>query len=109
MAAWRTKAYALFGFEPGSYSSARGKVDLFADLVGMARRALAGGDEELLGRIAGYVTWAARQPSEGLASAVDLAFFLPVFRDAALCAGLRGRVPEDLFSDKWQALMESPA
>jgi hypothetical protein len=61
MAAWRTKAYALFGFKPGSYSSARGKVDLFADLVVLASRALAEGDDELVARIVHYVCWAASQ------------------------------------------------
>src|SRR5438552_3907403 len=35
MAAWRTKACSSFGFERGTYSLARGKVDLFADLAAM--------------------------------------------------------------------------
>jgi hypothetical protein len=106
MAAWRTKAYALFGFEAGTYSFARGKIDLFADLVAMASKALARGDEELMRRIAEYVTWAASQNSDQLVSAVDLAFFLPAFRDPALCTELRRRLPQQLFAGKWRQLME---
>ena len=38
MAVWRTKAYGRFGFKAGDYSYARGKAELFADLVEMASR-----------------------------------------------------------------------
>ena len=72
MAAWRKKAYALFGFEPGEYSFAQGKVDLFADLVAMAETAIAQDDEEMLDRITEYVCWAANQTADDVASAVQM-------------------------------------
>ncbi len=42
-------------------------------------------------------------------TAVDLAFLLPVFQDAMLCAKLRSYLPEDLFANKWEVLMREPA
>src|SRR5437773_6807568 len=106
MAAWRKKAYALFGFEPGEYSFAQGKVDLFADLVAMAETAIAQDDEEMLDRITEYVCWAANQTADDVASAVDLAFFLPAFRSPALLSEIRRRVPESLFLEKRGLLIE---
>ena len=84
MAVWRTRAYDTFGFSAGDYSFSRGKTELFADLVVMAARAGDSGDTDLLDRIADYVCWAASQTADGLLSAVDLAFFLPVIRDRKL-------------------------
>src|SRR4051812_14643001 len=105
MAAWRTKAYDEFGLKPGSYSHASGKVHLLADLAVLARAALRDGDDVLLARILGYVRWAASQRNAGgLASAVDLAFFLPLFRDPGSSALLRGRLPDQLLSEKWDLL-----
>lgn len=106
MATWRLKAYELFGFTPGSYSFARGKVQLFADLAAMTERADAAGDDELLGRIVEYVCWAAAQGSEQLDSAVELAYLLPVFRDQLVRARVQRLMPAELFSAKWNALME---
>jgi hypothetical protein len=110
MAAWRTRAYDAFGFRPGSYSYARGNVDLLADLLAMLRRAAQDGDEEAISRVLSYVQWAAAQEgAHGLASAVDLAFFLSAFRDPDVCALLKARLPEALVSEKWRVLMEEPA
>ena len=110
MAAWRTRAYEAFGFRPGSYSYARGNVDLLAALLDMLRRAAQTGDEEAISRVLGYVQWAAtQQGADRLSSVVDLAFFLPAFRDPNACALLKARLPEALVSEKWRVLMEEPA
>jgi hypothetical protein len=109
MATWRTKACALFDFPAGEYSFRRGKVDLFRDLLEIARRAIAENDETLLTRISEYVVWAASQKSAELDSAVDLAFLLPLFQDATLCSKLRRYLPEELLAAKWQVLMQEPA
>ena len=109
MAVWRTKAYSLFLFKPGDYSFAHGKRDLFADLVERARLAIRENDMELLRQIVEYVTWAADQNSDELASVADLSFFLPIFKDAELCGELRKHLPEELVNDKWRLLMESPS
>lgn len=106
MAVWRTKAYELFKLRPGAYSFAHGKRDLFADLVDLARESVRDGNTQTLDLIIEYVTWAATQKSDDLASVVDLAFFLPVFRDPLLCARLKRHVPESLFAEKWELLME---
>lgn len=107
MAVWRTRAYEAFGFEPGSYSYAQGKVELLSDLLCLARRGLRDGDDALLARILAYVQWAdAQTGGDGLASAVDLAFFLPAFRDPEVCALLMSRLPQKLVSEKWRVLME---
>ena len=108
MSEWRKKAYSTFGFSPGEYSYADGKRYLFADLVERARGALRNDDVEELDRIVEYVVWAAQQRSDQLASVVDLAFFLPVFRDPDLCPQLKARFPEQLVAEKWRALMEDP-
>jgi hypothetical protein len=105
MAVWRTKAYAAFGLKPGDYSYGSGRLQLFGDMVEWSRRALAEGNGKLLDQIAEYVTWAAGQDSAVLDSAVDLGFFLPVFRDVALCSALKDRFPQTLFAEKWQTLM----
>lgn len=44
-----------------------------------------------------------------MASAVALAFFLPVFQKPTLCAAIRRRIPAELFVAKWRTLMEEPA
>ena len=57
-----------------------------------------------------YVQWAAAQKAaDGLASAVDLAFFLPAFRDSELTTELKARLPAELISEKWRVLMEETA
>ena len=109
MAVWRTKACELFGLNPGSYGFARGKVDLLFDLVESARIACKNDERERLVRIIEYVSWAAAQDSDQLASAVDLAFFLPVFRDPLLCEQLKPHIPRALFSEKWRLLMVPPS
>jgi hypothetical protein len=108
MAIWRTKACDLFGFKAGAYCSARGKVDLFADLVEMIKSAIAQHDESLLNRVVDYVYWAASQKSEELTSAVDLAFLLPAFQDVTLCSELKKRLAKEMFSAKWRVLIEEP-
>jgi hypothetical protein len=109
MATWRTKAYSMFRLRTGEYSHADGKRSLFADLVERARRAIRDQDEQEIRRVVEYVRWAAEQNSEELASVVDLAFFLPVFRDASLRFQLMPYFPEQLVAKKWQLLMEEPA
>ena len=106
MAVWRRRAYETFGFTAGDYSYSRGKIELFADLVVMAQRAGNEGDVDLLDRIAEYACWAAAQTADDLQSAVDLAFFLPVVRDAELTRILRGRIPAQLFDEKLHLLGE---
>ncbi|UCD75178.1 MAG: hypothetical protein JSV91_15515 [Phycisphaerales bacterium] len=81
---WRKKAYEMFGFEPGSYSYAHGKVDLFADLLEMARRAARTGDSAMLDRVFEYVGWADKQIAENLRSSADITFFIPMFSDDEL-------------------------
>ena len=94
MAVWRTRAYETFGFAPGAYSFASGKVDLMSDLLDYARNALHNGDSTMLHRVLSYVEWAAAQNcSDDLQSAVDLAFFLPAFRDPQVCTELEARLP----------------
>ena len=109
MAVWRTRAYDTFGFPLGSYSHARGKVDLFADLVERAKTAVRDGDNESLSKIAEYVVWAAAQNSDELASAVDLAFFLPALGDPKLANQLESRMPEELLTTKRRCLVDPPA
>jgi hypothetical protein len=110
MAAWRKRAYATFGFKPGSFSSSHGKVELIRELFFLTRRALAEGDDDFLERVFEYVLWAdAQKNAEGLASAVDLAYFLPAFQDPEICALLWARLPEDFYFQKWQLLMTEPA
>lgn len=106
MAVWRTRAYETFGFSAGDYSYSHGKTELFADLVVMAARADDSADSDILDHIADYVCWAASQTADGLQSAVDLAFFLPVIRDDKLTALMRGRIPIDLFDAKVALLTE---
>lgn len=109
MSAWRTRAYEAFGFHSGSYSHARGKVDLLADLLVLASQAVRDGDEATLDRVLAYVRWAADQKrADGLQSALDLAFFLPAFRDPDLRVLLETRLSEPLFTLKWQMLKEEP-
>jgi hypothetical protein len=108
MSVWRTKAYEMFGFRPGSYSHARGKVDLFADLLEMAKKATRD-DDELLGRIGQYVAWADAQPSDELASAVDLAFFLPLLRgERAFLDRLESVLSPELIATKQRLLVDQP-
>jgi hypothetical protein len=106
MAIWRTKAYSVFGLKQGDYSYKSGMRDLFADLVSWARSANRDNNHELLGKIVAYVTWAARQNSDELVSVVDLAFFMPVFRDSALSSQLQQHFSQDLFAEKRQLLLD---
>ena len=69
------------------------------------RKSIREDDEEQLSRITEFVIWAAAQRSDELASALDLAFFLPVFRDPELREHLENRIPEMLFSEKRRLLM----
>lgn len=109
MAAWRTKAYEIFGFEPGSYSYCHGVVALLSDLREMASNAARAGDDAALDRVAAYVRWAAAQPANSaLGSAVDLGFFLPALRDPILWTRLEGRLPRELLSEKRRLLMAEP-
>lgn len=104
MAVWRTKACETFGFAANRHSFARGKIELFADLVHLASKSA--DDPETLDRIAEYVVWAADQTSEELASAVDLAFFLPMFRDQRIYQLLHQRFPSDLLATKRTLLLD---
>jgi hypothetical protein len=110
MSKWRTIAYETFGFRPGAYSHRSGTVELFSDLFAIAQKATHERDELELLRVLNYVQWAAAQHgADGLASAVDLAFFLPGLRDPEMSLMLKSRLPPELFAQKWQALMEEPA
>jgi hypothetical protein len=104
---WRTKAYDMFGFKPGAYSYAKGKVELFADLFIMATRAAAADDEALLDRIFEYVQWADRQNAENLKSAVDIAFFLPMLADEHLLSHARRRISSTALTEK-RILLSDP-
>ena len=98
MAVWRTKACELFGFAANEYSYASGKVELFADLLHLAFQSC--DDLTTLGRIAEYVTWATEQNSDELASAVDLAFLFPMFRDQRIFNLLADRFSPKLLATK---------
>lgn len=104
MAVWRTNACELFGFAVDEHSYARGKVELFADLLQLA--ANSANDPQTLDRIAEYVTWAMQQSSDELASAVDLAFLLPMFRDEGIYDLLRRRFPPELLETKRALLLD---
>jgi hypothetical protein len=108
MAVWRTKACSTFGFHPGEHSYAEGKRGLFADLVERARWAIRDDDIEEISRIVEYVSWAAEQNSDELASVVDLAFFLPVFRDNELSSQFTSYFSAQLVAEKWELLMDEP-
>lgn len=103
MAVWRTKACEMFGFPANQHSYARGKVELFADLVHLASKLETA--PQTLDLIAEYVTWAAEQASDDLASAVDLAFFLPMFRDKRLYDLFRTRLSSELLATKRSILV----
>lgn len=109
MVVWRTKAYSTFDLTPGSYSYAAGKLGLFGDMVEWARVAVDIDDKVQIRKIVDYVVWAAGQNSDELASVVDLAFFLPIFRDAHLSAQLMPHFPLELVAEKRRILMEDPA
>src|SRR5262245_21117326 len=98
MAVWRTKACEMFGFAANKYSYARGKVELFADLLHLATRSP--DNPATLDQIAAYVTWATEQTADELASAVDLAFLLPMFRDERMFNLLRDRFSPTLLAAK---------
>jgi hypothetical protein len=108
MAAWRKKAYETFEFPPGSYSHRRGKVELFGDLLEMAKQAMRSGNEELLRRIGRYVIWADSQTSDELASALDLAFFLPLLRDSVFLSHIENWIPSEMVAKKRRLLTNSP-
>jgi len=97
---WRKRAYETFGFEAGAYSYSHGKVALFADLREMAKRAIAGGDEDMLDRIFDYAMWADLQNAENLRSAADIEFFIPTCRDPELAQAAESRMPSALLSQK---------
>ena len=90
----------MFGFRPGAYSYAHGKVALFEDLRVMATRAVADRDSELLDRIFEYVVWADRQNAENLRSTADLVFFIPMLADKALLREATARVPPSVLVAK---------
>ena len=104
MAVWRTKACDMFGFAANKHSFAHGKVELFADLLHLA--AQSSDDTETLNRIAEYVSWATEQSSDELASAVDLAFFLPMFRNDRIHKLLNHRFSPDLLDAKRLLLLD---
>ena len=80
-----------------------------ADLADMLRQAAGDGDAVTVARVATYVCWAASHTNdEGLQSAIDLAFFLPAFRNPELLALLIRYFPDDLIREKWSLLMEEP-
>lgn len=97
---WRKKASDVFGLEAGRYSHAHGKVDLFADLLEMARHAARNGDSKCLDRIFNYVMWADQQHAENLRSTADIVFFLPMLNDDELLREAIRRVPPDVIESK---------
>jgi len=103
MAVWRTKACEMFGFAPNQYSYAHGKAELFADLLHFATKSES--DSRMLDLIAAYVTWASKQTSDQLASSVDIAFFLPMFRDQRIYDLFRTRISPELLATKYKLLM----
>ncbi len=105
--AWRKRAYELFGFEPGSYSFAHGKVSLFEDLREMAKLAAETRDSALLDRIFEYVSWADQQNAENLRSAADVVFFIPLFNDEALLREASMRLPPATLAAKRALVQES--
>ena len=76
----------------------------FAELIHLASSSA--DDSKTLDRIVEYVTWAAGQTSDELASAVDLAFFLPMFREKRIYQMLQQRFPPDLLATKTKLLLE---
>ena len=72
----------------------------------MTRQAERDGDADLLDRIAADVTWASAQNADGLQSALDLAFFLPIFRDRELHDLFRERIPDELLSEQRRLLTD---
>ena len=74
----------------------------------MARRAGTEDDDDLLNRIAKYVCWAAAQTDNELQSAVDLAFFLRIFRDPELLDLFKGHIPNELIAQESRQLFDEP-
>lgn len=102
---WRKRAYDTFGFKPGGYSYSNGKVELFGDLRDMAKRAVACGDTNMLDRIFDYAMWADSQNAEGLRSAADIEFFMPVCRDPELVQAAESRMPSEVLIQKHTLLV----
>ena len=94
----------MFGFPANEHSYARGKIELFADLLQLA--ANSADDPVTLDRIAKYITWATAQNSDELVSAVDLAFLLPMFRDERIHDLLRDRLAPEMMASKRAILMD---
>jgi hypothetical protein len=97
---WRKKAYEMFGFKPGAFSFAQGKVELFAELRDMAQRAAHQRDSALLDRIFEYALWAEKQNAEDLKSTVDIVFFIPLLGDETLLREANPRVPTEILQAK---------
>lgn len=100
MAKWRMMAYDKFGFEPGRYSQAHGKVALFNDLLAVAKSAAEAGNDDFVDRAFEYALWADRQTDEGLRSAADIEFFMPMFDDKQFLREAEARLPAEVLEAK---------
>ncbi|MBI1337580.1 MAG: hypothetical protein GC164_11525 [Phycisphaera sp.] len=107
MAEWRKKAYAMFGFKRGDYSSRWGVASLFSDLYEMAIKATDEGDRERLDRIFEYALWADGQNAENLRSAADINFFMPSLRHTGLAEEAEHRLTPELMEEKRSLLIEA--
>jgi hypothetical protein len=101
MAVWRTKACEMFGYKPGAFSYKRGVVDVADTLHDALARAIREGDEALAARVFDYAVWADAQKNAGhLRSAVDILFFIKLFRDPAMQALAEQYLPSELLQEK---------
>ena len=101
MAVWRTKACEMFGYKPGTFSYKHGVVDVADTLHYALARAIREGDEALASRVFEYAQWADAQTNAGhLRSAVDILFFIKLFRDPAMEALALKHLPPELLKEK---------
>jgi hypothetical protein len=101
MAVWRTKACEMFGYKPGTFSYYHGVVEVADTLYSELVRAVRDGDEAIVARIFEYARWADAQESAGhLRSAVDILFFMKLFRDPAIESVAAKYLPSELLDEK---------
>jgi hypothetical protein len=101
MAVWRTKACEMVGYKPGTFSYKHGVVEVADTLHYALARAVREGDQDLAARVFDYAVWADAQKNAGhLRSAVDILFFIKLFRDPAMEALAEKYLPPELLKEK---------
>jgi hypothetical protein len=96
---WRVKAVEMFGYRPAHFLTV---LDVTQTLYErLAESAGVGGDERLAGRVFEYALWAdAQVGAEDLRSAIDIDFFIRLFRYPTLAKVAERHMPPDLLEEK---------